>query len=125
MMGLLSFPLYYPISFGRVPWGQCGSMLGEGNEEPSDRPVATRRGLIDIYFPEVLLMTYTCQNCGVEAEDASSLCKPVQEELTGKFCGISAAQICSDKLGAMKFSCDSCGRVSPDAEHLCNPSQIA
>jgi hypothetical protein len=69
-------------------------------------------------------MSYTCQNCGVAADDSKSLCNPIREELQGTFCGLSAAPVCEDKLEAMKFSCDSCGRVSPDSEHLCNPVEI-
>ena len=69
-------------------------------------------------------MAYTCQNCGIGADDSNSLCNPISEELIGSFCGLSAAQVCEDKRKAMKFSCESCGRVSPDSEHLCNPAEI-
>ena len=69
-------------------------------------------------------MTYTCQNCGVTAEDAGTLCKPTQEEQENKFCGAPPTQVCEDKRETMQYTCDSCGSVSADAEHLCNPRQI-
>jgi hypothetical protein len=69
-------------------------------------------------------MSYTCQNCGIEANESSSLCNPISEELEGKFCGITESPVCADKLEAMKFSCDSCGRLSPDSEHLCHPAEV-
>jgi len=69
-------------------------------------------------------MSYTCQNCGIEADDSKSLCNPISAELQGAFCGLSAAHVCEDKLKEMKFSCDACGRISPDSEHLCNPVEI-
>ena len=69
-------------------------------------------------------MAYTCQNCGASAEDSKSLCKPAGEEISGKFCGAPASQVCNGKLGAMKYTCDACGSVSADAERLCSPSEI-
>jgi hypothetical protein len=69
-------------------------------------------------------MTYTCQNCGIEADNSSSLCNPVNREFEGKACDISTAPVCGDKVDALKFSCDSCGRVSVNPEHLCNPIEI-
>ena len=69
-------------------------------------------------------MAYTCQNCGVSAEESSRLCRPSSEELSNKFCGAPATQVCNSKLVEMKYSCDACGSVSANPETLCNPSQI-
>ena len=69
-------------------------------------------------------MAYTCQNCGIEADDSTNLCNPISEELIGTFCGLSETQVCEDKRAAMRFSCDTCGRVSPSSEHLCKPIDI-
>lgn len=69
-------------------------------------------------------MAYTCQNCGADAEDSRSLCNPTNKEIDDKFCGVATAEVCVDKLMAMKFSCDSCGRVATAPEFLCNPAEI-
>lgn len=69
-------------------------------------------------------MSYTCQNCGVSAEESSSLCNPTNEELDSKFCGASSVLVCDGQLSSMQYSCDACGSVSADPEHLCNPSKI-
>ena len=69
-------------------------------------------------------MSYTCQNCGVTADNNSDLCNPTSEKLDTRFCGASSIQICDGKLPSMQYSCDACGSVSADAEHLCNPSKI-
>jgi len=69
-------------------------------------------------------MAYTCQNCGVTADNHSDLCNPTGEKLDNRFCGASSIQICDGKLSSMQYSCDACGSVSADAEHLCNPSKL-
>lgn len=69
-------------------------------------------------------MSYTCQNCGVVAEEESRLCNPTSEELDNKFCGAPAVQVCEDKIENMKYSCDACGSVSAEADNLCNPTMI-
>ena len=69
-------------------------------------------------------MTYTCQNCGSDAEDFDKLCKPINKTIESRSCGVSASQVCNDKLAAMKFACDACGSVSADAGHLCQPSEL-
>lgn len=69
-------------------------------------------------------MAYTCQNCGVTADNSSALCNPGSEELETRFCGSSSDQVCESKLPSMQYTCDACGSVSADAEHLCNPSRI-
>ena len=70
-------------------------------------------------------MPYTCQNCGATADNANSLCKPTNEELDSKFCGVPTDQVCNEKLTTIKYTCDSCGSVSVDAERLCNPSMVS
>lgn len=70
-------------------------------------------------------MTYTCQSCGSNADNASSLCNPASEELdSSKFCGAPADQVCEEKLDAIKYVCGGCGSMSADAEHLCDPELI-
>lgn len=69
-------------------------------------------------------MSYTCQNCGSDAEDSSKLCKPVNKDHESKSCGVSASEVCNDKLAAMRYSCDACGSLSVDAGHLCEPSEL-
>ena len=70
-------------------------------------------------------MAYTCQNCGSDADDSSKLCKPINKEQESKSCGVSATEVCNDKLAAMKFSCEACGSLSAGAENLCQPSALA
>ncbi len=65
-------------------------------------------------------MAYLCQNCGAVADDSHDLCNPVDEEPKRKLCGTSIADVCDEKLPAMKYTC-SCGSVSENPEHLCNP----
>lgn len=69
-------------------------------------------------------MAYTCQNCGVTADNSNDLCNPGSEELDTRFCGATSVQICESKIPSMQYTCDACGSVSADAEHLCNPSRI-
>ena len=69
------------------------------------------------------MITYTCQNCGVTADNPSSLCNPT-DVIADNLCGISAHMVCEDKLTTMKYSCAACGRLSADAEHLCDPDLI-
>lgn len=69
-------------------------------------------------------MIYTCQNCGVEAEDEFSLCNPISDGLEGKSCDIVAEPVCEDKREAMRFCCDACGRTSADSDYLCQPRDI-
>lgn len=69
-------------------------------------------------------MAYTCQNCGVTADNSSNLCNPSSDELDTRFCGASSIHVCESQLPSMQYTCDACGSVSADAEHLCNPSRI-
>ena len=69
-------------------------------------------------------MAYTCQNCGVTADNYSDLCNPTSEKLDNRFCGASSVEICDGKLSSMKYSCDACGSVSADADRLCNPTEV-
>lgn len=81
-------------------------------------------------------MTYTCQNCGVTADNSSSLCNPI-DVIKDNLCGISADHfmdpsnttfehntVCEDKRTTMKYFCAACGRQSADDELLCDPDKI-
>ncbi len=37
-------------------------------------------------------MTYTCQNCGSDAEDFDKLCKPINKTIESRSCGVSASR---------------------------------
>lgn len=69
-------------------------------------------------------MSYTCQNCGVTAEDSSKLCNPANEMESGNLCGVPADKVCSGNMEEMKYTCDSCGSVSASSDNLCSPSEI-
>jgi len=88
-------------------------------------PNAHRNGESLYYSPinRRIAMTYTCQNCGITADNSSSLCNPASEEL-GKFCGAPADQVCEEQLTAMNYVCSGCGSMSAEAEHLCDPELI-
>jgi len=69
-------------------------------------------------------MIYTCKNCGVTAEDSTSLCNPT-DVVEDNLCGIADVdKVCEDKAAVMKYSCAACGKVSSDAELLCDPTTI-
>jgi predicted RNA-binding Zn-ribbon protein involved in translation (DUF1610 family) len=71
-----------------------------------------------------IVMAYTCQNCGVEAEKESSLCNPISEKLESKFCDTSSKEVCKDKNDVVRFACDACGRLSANYTYLCHPTQF-
>lgn len=69
-------------------------------------------------------MSYTCQNCGVQEENALNLCSATKEGPEDNFCGIPEEWICESMLSQMKYSCESCGSVSANPDNLCRPSEI-
>lgn len=69
-------------------------------------------------------MSYTCQNCGLAADNPSDLCNPQEKEQDSKICGASAVEVCQGSVPNMQYSCDACGSVSAKAEHLCSPSAL-
>jgi hypothetical protein len=68
-------------------------------------------------------MAYICENCGVVEEDSSKLCNPINEEYKHKVCSVPDAEVCNEKVSAMKYSC-TCGSISADPQNLCKPSKI-
>jgi hypothetical protein len=68
-------------------------------------------------------MAYLCENCGVVAEDSSTLCNPINEEYKSKLCTIPEPEVCDEQTSAMKYSCD-CGGVSAHPQHLCRPREM-
>lgn len=68
-------------------------------------------------------MSYLCENCGVVADDASTLCNPVNEEYKKKACSSGEEEICREKIADMKYSC-SCGNISANPQHLCRPIKL-
>ncbi len=68
-------------------------------------------------------MAYLCENCGVVAEDSNSLCNPINEEYKKKLCSAADAEVCNDKVSAMKYSCG-CGSISANPQHLCKPTRM-
>lgn len=75
-------------------------------------------------FEGPVTLAFTCQDCGVTADNSSSLCNPT-EVIEDNLCGISTGKVCEDKLTTMKYSCAACGRLSADAELLCDPTEEA
>jgi hypothetical protein len=69
-------------------------------------------------------MSYTCQNCGVTAEESSKLCNPASETESGNICGVSADKVCSGSMEEMKYTCGTCGSLSATFDNLCSPSEI-
>ena len=69
-------------------------------------------------------MNYTCQNCGVTADDSNSLCNPT-DVIEDNLCGLSEDKVCEGKLPNMQFTCAACGRLSADPELLCDPTEEA
>jgi hypothetical protein len=56
-------------------------------------------------------MSYTCQNCGVTAEESSKLCNPASDMESGNLCGVPADKVCGGNMEQMKYACDACGSV--------------
>lgn len=72
---------------------------------------------------EGLVMAYICQNCGVNRENAESVCNPISDMYKNKSCSIETAGVCADYLQEMTYACD-CGNTSADPQHLCRPHKV-
>jgi hypothetical protein len=70
-------------------------------------------------------MAYSCQVCGLVANDPDSLCNP--KEVDRKFfkdAKVNRVGICEECESAAEYFCPACGRLAADADLLCDAAPI-
>ena len=72
--------------------------------------------------------TFECATCGIVTENKSNLCKPVELEGRGDYCGQpvgkKTAMMCAEETARLDYECSHCGRTAEKADLVCSPHKV-
>lgn len=71
---------------------------------------------------------FECSTCGIVTEDSSHLCRPVELEGQGDYCGQplgkKTAFMCAEEMARLDYQCSRCGRTTEWPDLVCAPHKL-